>query len=59
MINEPPPGLAKRDGVFWAELRRSPTRLRSHELRRGRLAILSGRSLGEGRSYPQFRQVGI
>jgi hypothetical protein len=28
-----------RDGVSWAELRRSPTRLRSHELRRGRLTI--------------------
>jgi len=30
-------------GVSRAELRRSPTRLRSHELRRGRLAIVSGR----------------
>jgi len=33
-----------RDGVSWAELRRSLSRLRSHELQRGRLTILSGRS---------------
>ena len=36
--NVAPRSPAQRDGVSCAELRRSPPRLRSHELRRDRLA---------------------